>query len=336
MGVTIKDIANYTGLSISTVSLVLNGKAKAGRISDDTVYKVEKAKEDLQYMPNLLASSLRRGFTKIIGIVISDISNPFFIKIASYIEQELAQEGYITMIVGSDENDEKCNRLIDIFLNFKVDGLILAVSEGLKQRIIQLKTENIPFVLLDRYFKGINANMVIMDNYKSSLYAVEQLIKLGRKRIATFAYDTQMCHMIDRFNGYKDALKRNKIRYDKKIVPIIPFLNIDYNYLKEKIELLISKYKVDAFYFQTTRVAVMSLKAMSELHYNIAGEISILCFHDNDFFNLLNPPVNSLKQPIELMGKECAQILIKEIQGQNIQNTKKIFEFAGYINRENI
>lgn len=334
MGVTIKDIASYTGLSISTVSLVLNGKAEICRISKETVSKVEKAKELLQYKPNLLASSLRRGFTNIIGVVISDISNPFFIQIVSCIEKELSLYGYSTMIVGSDEDDNKCNKLIDSFLNFKVDGLILAVSGGLRERIIQLKNQKVPFVLLDRYFKGVNVNMVIMDNYKSAYMAVDYLIKKGRRRIATFAYDVDMCHMHDRFRGYRDALKDNGIRYDKRLTPLVPFLNVDYCELKIKMKQLIENYHIDAVFFQTTKVALPCIRAIFDFKYSIPEQIAVLCFHDNEFFNIMTPAITALSQPVQVMGRDCAHILLNDIKGELVSPVKKVYRYSDLLERE--
>jgi len=319
---TIKDIAQHTGLSITTVSIVLNGKG--ARISDDAKRRIEEAKQVLHYEPNMLASSLRRGSTNIIGIVVSDL-HPYFIKLAQLIERDIAKHGYQVLIVGSDENDEKCEAMIDNFINFRVAGMVLAVTEGLRQRIVRLNKQRIPFVLIDRYFKGVNTNLVILDNYRSAYDAVNFLIKKGRTRIATFQYDTTMSHMQDRLNGYKAALKDNGIRFNKNLTPVIPFLKIDQVEIELKIKNLVEVHKADAFFIQTTRVAIPLLQTFSELKYKIPDDISIIFFHDNDFFKLIRPTMSAQHQPLEEMAEECVNILLSEIKGSLTSKIRRVF-----------
>lgn len=319
---TIKDIAQYTGLSTTTVSIVLNGKG--ARISKEAIRRIEEAKEKLHYEPNMLASSLRRGSTNIIGIVVSDL-HPYFIKLAQLIERDIAKHGYQVLIVGSDENDEKCEAMIDNFINLRVAGMILAATEGIKDRIIRLNKQKVPFVLIDRYFKGVQTNVVLLDNYRSAYDAVNFLIKKGRTRIGTFQYDTNMCHMEDRLNGYKAALKDNGIRFNKNLTPVVPFLEIDPIDIKTKIKELVEIYKVDAFFFQTTRVAVSVLQAISDLKYRIPEDISIIFFHDNDFFNLIRPTITAQCQPLEEMAEECVSILLSEIKGELTTKVRRVF-----------
>jgi len=318
MAITIKDIAQYTGLSISTVSVVLNGKGSKSRISEDTIKKVQEAELALNYKPNMLASSLRKGYTNTIGFVVSDVSNPFFIKVASIIEREAANFGYSVFLAGSDENDEKCKAMIQNFVNFRVDGLIIAATSGSKNVINQLIKQKIPFVLLDRYFKNINANSVVMDNYGSAYKAVQFLISKGRRRIATFSYETDLLHMHDRMSGYKAALKDNGIRFDKRLTPSIPFLNIDPLTIELHIKELIEERKVDGFFFQTNRTAMPSLQTLFSYQYKIPEQVSVVSYHDNEYFKLMSPSITSLVQPINEMAVKSIQILISAING----NTK--------------
>lgn len=331
MAATIKDIAQYTGLSTTTVSIVLNGKG--ARISKEAIKRIEEAKEALHYEPNMLASSLRRGTTNIIGIVVSDL-HPYFIKLAQLIERDIAKHGYQVLIVGSDENDEKCEAMIDNFINLRVAGMILAATEGIKDRIIRLNKQKVPFVLIDRYFKGVQTNVVLLDNYRSAYDAVNFLIKKGRTRIATFQYATNMCHMEDRLNGYKAALKDNGIRFNKNLTPVVPFLEIDPIDIKTKIKELVEIYKVDAFFFQTTRVAVSVLQAISDLKYRIPEDISIIFFHDNDFFNLIRPTITAQCQPLEEMAEECVNILLSEIKGELTTKVRRVFPATIILERE--
>ena len=334
MPITIKDIAAITGLSISTVSAVLNNKTDTARITEETAKKVRHVASKLNYKPNMLASSLRRGTTNSIGIVISDLSNPFFIELTSIIEHKLKKNGFRVFVVGSNENDDQCKDMIDSFLTYRVDGLIIAATSGLKEKIIQLNKQKTPFVLLDRYFKGVETNAVVMDNYQSAYRAVGYLLKKGYRRIATFMYDTNLQHMKDRMNGYKAALKAHGVRYDKRITPIAPFIgNVNTQEINKSIQYLMEKMKIDAVFFQTSRVALPGLKAIAFYNYEIPKDVAVICFHDNDFFTLLNPTITSLCQPIEKIALECVRILTNNIEHIGDKSLKeKVFLVSEFIN----
>ena len=137
MAVNLKDIASIVGVSVSTVSLVLNGKATQSRISEELGKKILATAEKNNYRPNMLARSLRKGTTNTIGFVISDISNALFIKLARYVEKEAMNQGYKIFFASSDEQDGKCIEAIDTFLNMKMDGLIIVASEGIEDKINQ-------------------------------------------------------------------------------------------------------------------------------------------------------------------------------------------------------
>lgn len=322
MSATLKDIAAYTGAGVSTVSVVLNGKGAENRISEEMIKKIKDAAEHLNYRPNMLARNLRKGETKTIGFVISDVSNAFFNKLARSVEAEALKHGYHVFIVGSDENDERCIEVIDTFLNLKMDGLILASTQGIENKIQQLKEQKIPFVLVDRYFPKVETNYVVMNNWQAAYDATEYLIKKGKKRIATFSYKTNFFHMAERMNGYKTALKNNGIRFDKRLVPEVPFLGIEEEDIKKNIQYLVEEHNIDAIFFQTNRTALPGITALYELNYKIPDEVSVVCFDDNEFFKLLNPKITSLIQPIAEMGMESVRILIDEIKNKRVNRMK--------------
>lgn len=335
MAITLKDIAEYTGVGTSTVSTVLNGKGVESRISEEMIERIKAAAEKLNYRPNMLARNLKKGKTETIGFVVPDLSNALFNKLATHIETEALKYGYQVFVVGSDENDERCDKVIDSFLNFRVDGLILAATQGIEEKIQQLSNQKIPFVLVDRYFPKVSTNYVAMNNWQASYDATEYLIKKGKRRIASFSYITDFHHMSERLNGYRAALKTYGIRYDKRLVPSLPFLNIHEDEIKRSINQLKEEYDIDAIFFQTNRTALPGIKALYEFNYKIPDEVSVICFDDNEFFKLLSPKITSLVQPIEEMAIECVRILIDEINNKrdNRMKNKTIFS-AKLIERE--
>lgn len=336
MAVTIKDIAKVVGVSYSTVSLVLNGKAEESRISEELKNKILTAAKEMDYKPNILARNLRKGKTNTIGFVISDISNAFFIKLSRHVEQNALNYGYRVFFAGSDEDDKKCEEVIDTFISMKVDGLIIAATTGIEKTIKKMILQKFPFVLVDRYFPQVDTNYVILDNWQSSYNAVSYLIEKGKRRIATFAYSTPFFHMSERLNGYKAALEDNNIQFNKEFVPEIPFtITTDPDVIKKHIHYLVKDCKIDAIYFQTNRTALPGIQALYELQAE--KQVSVICFDDNEFFKLLNPPISSLVQPIEELGAESVRILVDEINNKrkNRMKSKTVYS-ARFIERKNI
>lgn len=335
MAINLKDIASIVGVSISTVSLVVNGKATKSRISEELEKKILAIAKENNYRPNILARSLRKGTTNAIGFVISDISNALFIKLARQVEKEAMNKGYKVFFASSDESDALCIEAIDTFLNMKMDGLIIVSTSGIEDKINQLTIHKVPFVLVDRYFPKIDTNYVIMNNWQSSYDAVDYLIKKGKRRIATFSYETSFFHMAERMNGYNAALKDNDIRFDSRLVPMIPFSVIDNEGIKEHIRFLVEECNIDSIFFQTSWTAVSGIQALYELKYEISKRVAVICFDDNEFYKLLRPTITSLIQPVEELGIESVRILIDDIKNKKANKMKnKTVYSARLIERE--
>ncbi|PXX21664.1 LacI family DNA-binding transcriptional regulator [Arenibacter sp. ARW7G5Y1] len=328
MSVTLKDVAAYAGSGVSTVSVVLNGKGVDNRISEEMIKRIYDAAEHLNYRPNMLARNLRRGNTNIIGFVISDVSNPFFNKLAKHLEAEALKYGYQLFVVGSDEKDERCIEVINVFLSLKMDGLILAATAGIEKKIKQLRNHEVPFLLVDRYFPKIDTNYVVLNNWQAAYDATEHLIKKGKKRISTFSYETKFFHMDERMKGYKAALKDNGIRFNKKLVLKVPFLDIKEEDMKENVRFLVEDCNIDAIFFQTNRTAIPGIMALYELEYKIPDKVAIVCFDDNNFFKMLSPKITSLAQPIEEIAIESVRILIDEIKNKRVDKQKSKTMFS--------
>ncbi|MDR1155596.1 MAG: LacI family transcriptional regulator [Bacteroidales bacterium] len=327
MAVTIKDVAEYSGLSTSTISVVLNGKAEKFRISRKTVNKVLAAVKILNYNPNLLAKSLRDGYTHIIGFVVSDVSNAFFVNIAGHLEKEALKFGYRVVFGGANEDDRTCLDTIDAFVNLKVDGLVIVPTGGVADRLNLLIRQEVPFVLLDRYFDNVEADSVLLNNFKSGYDPVEYFLSKGRKRIATLHYYTSLLHLEERMDGYRAALAKYGIPYDQSLTPKIPFSDINDDEVLEIIRDLVENKGVDAIFFQTNLAARSGLNALQKLNYRIPEKVAVFCFNNNTFYDLLKAPVCSLAQPVDKLGIEAVRLLMDKIN--NVQATppgKHIFD----------
>lgn len=186
--VSMKDIAQQAGVSTALVSYVLNGKERESRIGPEIAKKIRQIAGELKYQPNYLAQSLRSGKTQTIGLIIADISNPFFANIARIVEDEAKKNGYTVIIGSSDEDAGKSWDLINVLLNRQVDGFIIVSSENTEEQIHYLNSQNVCFVLLDRYFPQIPTDFVALNNYRAACEAGSHLIRGGYANIGLIAY----------------------------------------------------------------------------------------------------------------------------------------------------
>lgn len=329
---SLKDIAQKAGVSTALVSYVLNGKEKESRVGQEIAIKIRQIAAELNYQPNHLAKSLRSGKTHTIGLIIADISNPFFANIARVVEDEAKHNGYTVIIGSSDENADKSRDLLDVLINRQVDGFIIVSSENSESQIHYLKDKNIPFVLLDRYFPEIQTDFVSTDHYKASHEAGMHLIKNGYRRIGMIAYDSQMFHMQERIRGYLDALKNNKLESQKSWLKQIRITNIE-NGVKEAIdELINAKEPVDSLLFATYSLAISGLKYINELKLKVPADLGIVSFGQAEVFELYHCPITYLKQPIVLLGQTAVELLVKKLK-DNITEPAQILMKAELVER---
>ena len=203
---SLKDIAKREGVSVALVSYILNGKEKEMRIGAEVVKKVLQAAEEMNYIPNQIARSLRIGSTKTIGLVVADISNPFFGQLARIVEDEAIKMGYTVIFGSSDEDELKSGLVLNTFLNRQVDGYIIVPSEGSVKQISSLLRRKRPVVLVDRYFPEISCSHIVLNNYQATYDAAAYLINKGYKRIALVAYKTSLIHMKERVRDRKSVV----------------------------------------------------------------------------------------------------------------------------------
>lgn len=311
--VSLKDVAQHVGVSAALVSYVLNGKEKEARVGIDMANKIRKAAVALNYQPNLIAKSLKSGKTYTIGLIVADISNPFFSNIARIIEDEAKKSGYVVIFGSSDENAEKQQDLINVMLNRLVDAFIITPAVNTERQIKELKKRNMPVVLIDRYFPDMEVDTVRNDNFQAANKAVQQLIKNKRSKIAMLAYSTSLQHMQERKNGYKAALKAHGIKYKSAWL-----LEASYQHIEEdvaaQITSLLRPLQVNAFLFATNSLAVAGLKKINEFGIKVPEELAVISFDQTEAFDFFYSPVTYVNQSVPVLAKEAVRLIIARIQ----------------------
>lgn len=311
--VSLKDVAEYLGVSTALVSYVMNNKEKKARVSAGMAERVRQAAALLNYQPNMIAKSLKSGRTNTIGLIVADISNPFFSGIARVIEDEAKKAGYSVIFGSSDENEEKSKALIDIFMNRQVDALLITGAENSENQIREAANQSIPVVLVDRYFPGMEADSVHIDNYQAAYQAVTHLIENGRKRVAMMIYDTSLQHMIDRRDGYLQALRDHGIPFDPGLLKKASYQNIAADVAREIEELLIPTLQVDGFFFATNSLAVEGLRKINEYGIHVPEELAIISFDEREAFDFFYSPITFVNQSVTNLGREAVKLAIARI-----------------------
>ncbi len=313
------DIAKKLDVSVGLVSIVLAGKSKERRISDELAAKVIETAKTLGYRPNQLARGLRTGKSGIIGLLVADISNPFFGKMARYIENEAAKLEYQVMFGSSDENPEKLENLINMFTSRQVDGMIIVPVFQSKNFLISLQEQSIPFVFIDRYCEGVDEDAVVSDNYLGSYQLTRLLIEKGYKKIAAFANDLHLSNIKERMHGFATALKDSGLDY-----PVDDFMyEVDLDQIDTRVEAVLKqalKNGCDAFFFANNKIGISSLKYFDKVDLTIPEDIGIVSFDNPEAFQVAKPGITCMEQPIELMCEKAINILSRKIEGKT--NTK--------------
>lgn len=312
--ISLKDVARHVGVSTALVSYVINHKEKEARVGPEMVKKIRKAVLELNYQPNLIAKSLKSGKTNTIGLIVADISNPFFSNITRIIEDEARKEGYIVIIGSSDENAEKSQDLINVFFNRQVDAFIIAPAANTERQIIELQKQNIPVVLIDRYFPDTNTDSVRIDNFKAAYHAARHLAINGSRKIAMMTYDTNLPHFLNRKNGYKAALKDKGLRFKSEWLKNISYQSIEKDVAVAMKDLLSPVLKIDAIFFATNTLAIEGLKVISQYGIKVPEDLAIISFDESDAFDFFYSPLSYVCQPMEEMGQKAVQLAIKKIK----------------------
>lgn len=320
---SIHDLAKELGLSATTISFVLNGKAEEKRISEDVVKRVKAHVKKTGYQPNLVAKSLRTGKTKIIGMLVEDIADPFFSSIARVVEENLYKLGYKIFHSSTDNNTERAKELLRIFRERQVDGYIIAPSPGIETEIEQLLMEGKPIVLFDRYFPKLKTTNIVIDNEGGAFKAVNHLVENGYSRIAFITIDSLQVQMKDRMKGYNRAISNNRLQ--KQV------LKIDYSEYKNdplSISGIIKDYlnkntTLDAVLFATNYLAVSGLQAIKELGLSIPEDLAVVGFDDNTHFSLFSPSVTAVAQPVSEISSQTVKELLDALNAEEKQQKLK-------------
>jgi LacI family transcriptional regulator len=319
-------------VSKSAVSIVLNNKPG---VSEKTRERILEAVKKYNYQPSHLAQSLVAKTTKSIGLIISEIDNPFFTKVMKGVYDTCSQLGYSLLIGSSELSPQKEKESIANFISKRIDGIIISplVGEGVDyQYLSNLLKENIPFVVL-RNIDNYQINLVDIDNFEAAYGAVSYLIKSGHKEIAYFSGPEHSKHSIERMNGYKQALLDNNINLSKQfIVKAGSYLQDGYNAAKQFVKH--NMHLPSAIFSYNDLVAIGVINALTENGIEVPERISVMGFDNIEFSAYIKKPLTTIHQPVYEIGKVATELLMEQLLNPAEFLNKKIVLKTELIERE--
>lgn len=310
---TIKDVAQEAGVSVATVSRVIN---QNGYVNEDTRKKVENAIIKLNYQPNSIARSLYKKESKTIGIIVPDITNPFFPELVRGVEDYLIRNGFTTILCNSDEDADKERLYLEVMKQKYVDGLII-VSNTINEQLVQQFDR--PIVALDRSIHK-NIPTFAIDNREGGRMATQHLLDIGCQKVAHIKGPDQIENSEARYMGYLDIINNNELvisgNYDLKKTA------------QATIDLLQNHPDIEGIFAGNDIMALGVAKAADYLNIKVPNELAIIGFDGINLSEMTSPELSTISQPIYEMSTEAARALISLIEGKVIEKIDYEFPFT--------
>lgn len=330
---SIKDIATLAGVSVATVSYVLNRK-EGQRISEETRKKIFEVAETINYTPNKIAKSLKTNKTKLLGLIVADISNEFYSHMARSLEDKALKLGYTLIIGSSDENAEKFKKLIELFSQQQVDGMIVAPVSGSEKTLENLINIKYPIVTIDRYLKGVTIPGITIDNQEIAESTTNLLISKNFNKIIYIGYETELPHLLDRQHGFEKAIKSSEKPVD------VQYLLVGLENIAEEVHLQLGKLlgktpENKALYFSSNKLAVAGLSYLVKNNIKVPEQVSVVAFDETDAYELFPTEITYIQQPIKEMAEEALKLLDGQINNY-VETGKRITLSAKLVSKASL
>lgn len=321
MNTTSKDVAELAGVHPSTVSRVINNDS---RISEKTKERVLLAIKKLGYTPNAIARGLKTKRTYTLGMLIPDITNPFFAEIARGVEDAANKNNFNVILCNTDDKPKKERTYLEILREKRVDGLILGTAHIKDKSILELERQKFPYMLISRNIERLDKNCIIIDDVAGGIMATEYLIKLGHQRIAHITGPLQTRSALNRLKGYKLALKKYGIEYRDELVGEGDF-RIKGGYQVMKRYLKLAK-PPTAIFAANDLLALGAMQAIQKKNFSIPDDFSVIGFNDIELASFVYPPLTTIRQPILEMGNLAVKMLLKIITDKEFNQRRVVLQ----------
>jgi DNA-binding LacI/PurR family transcriptional regulator len=308
---TLTELASELGLSPSTVSRAIS---RPDMVAEETRERILAAVEAHGYRPNGIARSLRSGESNTIGVIVSDLKNPFYSTVAKAIENVVSRHGYSCVICDADESADKEAQALELLAQLKVRGIIHAFTGGDVDTLRRLQSEGLPLIEIDRRSGLEGVDVVLLDNRLGARLAAEHLIALGHRRIAIVAGPQRLSTGRQRLEGFRDALAQAGVPLTPQFVEIGDFREASgYQATRRLLELAEPP---TALFVSNNEMMAGALSALREAGIDIPGDISLISFDDVRWAKYVDPPLTIIAQPTEQFGEVAAELFWERLQGR--------------------
>lgn len=324
---TISDIAKKAGVSIATVSRVLNNSDYP--VKEETREKVLKISEELEYKPNIFGKMLKGSPSMEIGIIVPSITNPFYAKLVSAVEKICISRGYVCIICNSYNSPKLEKKHIDMLSQKHVAGIIISTLSNSPSFIKKLSNNNMKYVFFDQNYEELKCDSVSFDFYKGSYMAMEYLIDCGHKDIAllTPPIDRKSRRLIHK--GYKDSFESRGIEFNKRRVIISSDTvegevgEFEYNNGRALARLLLLEKELpDAIVAINDMTAIGIMSELAENNIRVPEDVSLMGFDNISISSMVTPTLTTINQPSYETGVLAATMLIDRLEGKKIETNK--------------
>ncbi len=331
--INIKDIAKEVGTSIATVSRALNNKEG---VSDDMRKRVLLKAKELGYIANGLARGMKTSKTFTVGVLISDIKNPYFSEVISSMERVLYAKKYNLIICNVGENSTKEREYLELLVSKSVDGLLVAPVKEEKNLSIyrKLVRHGIKLVFFDRLVDSIQTDAVIVDNEAATYEAVRYLAKFGHKKIGAIYGIEKSYTGAERLKGFLEAIKDFELDARKEWIRSGEFKE-DVSY-ERALEILSMKERPSAIIAMNNFTTLGVMRAVKELGIKVPDELSVMGFDDAEWMKVCSPSVTTIIQPTDVIGMTAATLLLDAIEGDETRKPQHVVLKATLLKRESV
>lgn len=317
--VTIHDVADKAGVSVATVSRVINNHPY---VREATRQKVLTALREMSYVPNANAGSLARKSTSIIAVLVPDITNTFFTTLVRGIEDQASESGLSVILGNTDEDVQKEQFYINKFLERRVDGLVVVPVENKKKNFQVVQKYGLPLVLVDRLVEGVDEDFVGSDNYQGAYQLVNHLIELGHRQIAMVSGPKEISVFAERVSGFYAAMEDAHLPLEQKylLFGLKPSKEVGHSLTRKLLKMNL---RPTAIFAANNSLAVGTVSALLQAGIGVPEDISVACFDDNDL-NAYKPFFTSVIQPAYMMGYVAAEVLLQRLKSEKVGPANKI------------
>lgn len=315
----IQEVARRAGVSISTVSRVLNGTA---RVNDDVKERVQAAIEELGYRPSRAARSLRANHSTIIGLLISDIQNLFFMDLIKGVEDIAQRNGYSVLLCNSDENAQREQQYLEVLYDERVAGLIIVPTREQLRDLDHFHKRNIPIVAVDRRIKDKHIDAVLVDNVRGAREAVAHLVANGYQRIAAITGPRTITTGYERLLGYRQALEEGGIAHDPELEKVGVFREESGRQAAK--ELLALMPRIDALFVGNNTLTMGALDALHSHGLRVPDDVALIGYDAMPWAALGSISLTTVSQPVYELGATAALRLFQHLQNPGAQARQEI------------